>query len=73
MVDVVVDTLMDYVVLNAGLAYLEGPDGRYMEEAEWECLRAALEEMIDEHSIWLLENGVEVRERVASEMEFEET
>jgi len=45
------------------LAYLDGPDGRYMGEVEWKCLRAALEEMIDEHGIWLLEKGVDVREK----------
>jgi hypothetical protein len=62
-----VNTLMQCIVLGAGLAFLDSPDGRFgqfaMEEEQREDLRLALQESLDEISAKLYGHGIEVRER----------
>ncbi|TLD32531.1 hypothetical protein E2P81_ATG05507 [Venturia nashicola] len=55
-----VETLLDYLILKAGLADL--PDDEMLSDIERDCFRAALEEKIDEYSRLLYENGIEVVE-----------
>lgn len=56
----IVETLLDYLILRAGLAHLPGDE--MLDDIQRDSFKATLEEKIDEHVIKLYAEGIEVED-----------